>query len=96
MYNLHTEPSSKTSAKAIAAARCPGGYIVASVAGLAIVEIDDRFDELLHDLHWEAIAKWFVDHQRDDLVEFAGFEIGGLRLVSDPVELVGCDWWVQR
>lgn len=68
--------------------------LLITTRGLARVEIEDRFDEVVVDLHWLTILKWFVDDDDSDLQKFSGFQVAGHRLASSAFEIGACFRWV--
>jgi hypothetical protein len=74
----------------------PRRRIAATTAGLAEIEILDRFSEQIIDLHWQALAAYFTFGNREQLTEFRGLEFDGHRLVSFPEDLDACLRWAEE
>lgn len=77
------------------APRGPRRRVAATTTGLAEIEVHDRFTEQIIDLHWQALAAYFILGDRDQFAEFSGLELDGHRLVSSPKQLNECLRWAE-
>lgn len=78
------------------APRGPRRRIAATTAGLAEIEIRDRFSEQIIDLHWQALAAYFTLGAREQFTDFRSLEFDGHRLVSSPEDLDACLRWAEE
>src|SRR4051794_21204109 len=51
--------------------------VVLTEHGVAVVDLDDVFDEYIVELHWREVRAYLACGSREGLAEFAGVQVGG-------------------